>query len=70
MSQTGHSNQFALLKQRRFAPFFWTQFLGAGNDNLPLCRVNLFTKMNLDWLLRGGASRVPVDNFLSLARNV
>ncbi|HEY1091380.1 MAG TPA: glycerol acyltransferase, partial [Burkholderiaceae bacterium] len=29
-----HSNQFALLKQRRFAPFFWTQFLGAGNDNL------------------------------------
>ncbi|MEY4584248.1 MAG: hypothetical protein RJB10_745 [Pseudomonadota bacterium] len=29
-----HPNQFALLKQRRFAPFFWTQFLGAGNDNL------------------------------------
>lgn len=27
-------NQFALLAQRRFAPFFWTQFLGAGNDNL------------------------------------
>ncbi len=22
------------MKQRRFAPFFWTQFLGAGNDNL------------------------------------
>jgi 1-acyl-sn-glycerol-3-phosphate acyltransferase len=29
-----HPNQFALLAQRRFAPFFWTQFLGAGNDNL------------------------------------
>lgn len=29
----GHS-QFALLGQRRFAPFFWTQFLGAANDNL------------------------------------
>ncbi len=29
-----HTNQFALLTQRRFAPFFWTQFLGAGNDNL------------------------------------
>ena len=28
------ANQFALLTQRRFAPFFWTQFLGAGNDNL------------------------------------
>jgi 1-acyl-sn-glycerol-3-phosphate acyltransferase len=32
MSQ--HPNQFALLTQRRFAPFFWTQFLGAANDNL------------------------------------
>ncbi len=27
-------NQFALLRQRRFAPFFWTQFGGAANDNL------------------------------------
>jgi 1-acyl-sn-glycerol-3-phosphate acyltransferase len=27
-------NQFALLAQRRFAPFFWVQFLGAGNDNV------------------------------------
>ncbi|MDE2082886.1 MAG: MFS transporter [Burkholderiales bacterium] len=27
-------NQFALLGQRRFGPFFWVQFLGAGNDNL------------------------------------
>jgi len=34
MSSPGHPNQFALLAQRRFAPFFWTQFLGAGNDNL------------------------------------
>jgi len=31
MSQTG---QFALLKERRFAPFFTTQLLGAFNDNL------------------------------------
>lgn len=29
-----HEGQFALLGQRRFAPFFWTQFLGAANDNL------------------------------------
>lgn len=28
------SNQFSLLSQRRFAPFFWTQFLGALNDNV------------------------------------
>ncbi len=27
-------NQFDLLKERRFAPFFWTQFLGAANDNV------------------------------------
>src|SRR5882672_2895333 len=27
-------NQYDLLRQRRFAPFFWTQFLGAGNDNI------------------------------------
>src|SRR5436853_2739954 len=29
-----HANQFSLLGQRRFAPFFWTQFAGAANDNL------------------------------------
>jgi 1-acyl-sn-glycerol-3-phosphate acyltransferase len=27
-------SQLALLRGRRFAPFFWTQFLGALNDNL------------------------------------
>ena len=26
--------QFSLLRQKRFAPFFFTQFLGAANDNL------------------------------------
>jgi 1-acyl-sn-glycerol-3-phosphate acyltransferase len=31
---SSHSSQFALLGEKRFAPFFWTQFLGAGNDNL------------------------------------
>ncbi len=31
--QGGHS-QFQLLRERRFAPFFWTQFLGAANDNI------------------------------------
>lgn len=40
---TPQPNQFALLGQRRFAPFFWTQFLGAANDNADLSRVNLFT---------------------------
>jgi 1-acyl-sn-glycerol-3-phosphate acyltransferase len=27
-------NQYALLRQRRFAPFFWTQFFSAFSDNL------------------------------------
>ncbi|MFO1398207.1 MAG: MFS transporter [Burkholderiales bacterium] len=27
-------NQYELLRERRFAPFFWTQFLGAANDNV------------------------------------
>ncbi|HET7096761.1 MAG TPA: MFS transporter [Casimicrobiaceae bacterium] len=27
-------NQFDLLKERRFGPFFWTQFFGAANDNI------------------------------------
>jgi 1-acyl-sn-glycerol-3-phosphate acyltransferase len=31
---TEHTGQFELLKQKRFAPFFWTQFVGAANDNL------------------------------------
>jgi MFS family permease len=29
-----HPSQSALMRQRRFAPFFWTQFSGAANDNL------------------------------------
>ncbi len=31
---SGHNNQYALLGQRRFLPFFVTQFLGAFNDNV------------------------------------
>jgi 1-acyl-sn-glycerol-3-phosphate acyltransferase len=34
MSQAQRPSQFSLLTQRRFGPFFWTQFLGAFNDNL------------------------------------
>ncbi|AJC23597.2 MFS transporter [Pandoraea pulmonicola] len=30
----GEGHQSRLLKERRFAPFFWTQFLGAMNDNV------------------------------------
>jgi 1-acyl-sn-glycerol-3-phosphate acyltransferase len=34
MSHPNHRSQFSLLTERRFGPFFWTQFLGAFNDNL------------------------------------
>lgn len=33
-NQQSQHSQFSLLKSRRFAPFFGTQFLGAFNDNL------------------------------------
>ncbi len=47
-----HPNQFALLGQRRFAPFFWTQFLGAGNDNLFKFAFTVLVtyQLELDWL--------------------
>lgn len=47
-----HPNQFALLKQRRFAPFFWTQFLGAGNDNLFKFALTVMVtyQLQVDWL--------------------
>ncbi len=52
MSQPEHANQFALLKQRRFAPFFWTQFLGAGNDNLFKFAFTMMVtyQLNVSWL--------------------
>jgi 1-acyl-sn-glycerol-3-phosphate acyltransferase len=47
-----HPNQFALLSQRRFAPFFWTQFLGAGNDNLFKFAFTVLVtyQLQVDWL--------------------
>jgi 1-acyl-sn-glycerol-3-phosphate acyltransferase len=47
-----HPNQFALLKQRRFAPFFWTQFSGAANDNLFKFAFTVMVtyQLQLEWL--------------------
>ncbi|NCT84380.1 MAG: MFS transporter [Comamonadaceae bacterium] len=52
MSHDSHPNQFALLGQRRFAPFFWTQFLGAANDNVFKFAFTLMItyQLQLDWL--------------------
>ena len=51
---SGHEdpNQFALLRQRRFAPFFWTQFSGAANDNLFKFAFTVMVtyQLNVSWL--------------------
>jgi len=46
------TSQFALLRQRRFAPFFWTQFLGAGNDNVFKFAFTVLVtyQLQVDWL--------------------
>jgi 1-acyl-sn-glycerol-3-phosphate acyltransferase len=46
------SGQFSLLRQRRFAPFFATQFLGAANDNLFKFALTVLVtyQLQLNWL--------------------
>jgi hypothetical protein len=47
MSQRG---QFSLLSERRFAPFFLTQFFGAGNDNVFKFALTVLATYNAaDW---------------------
>ncbi|MDO5624973.1 MAG: MFS transporter [Pseudomonadota bacterium] len=45
-------NQFDLLRQRRFAPYFWTQFCGAANDNLFKFAVTVMVtyQLSVSWL--------------------
>jgi len=44
------SSQFTLLAQRRFGPFFWTQFLGAFNDNVfKTALLTILTYEALSW---------------------
>ncbi|MEK8053279.1 MFS transporter [Ideonella sp. DXS22W] len=52
MHQDPQPNQFALLRQRRFAPFFWTQFLGAANDNVFKFAFTMLVtyRVHVDWL--------------------
>ncbi len=53
-------NQFALLRQRRFAPFFWTQFAGAANDNLFKFAFTVMVtyQLSVEWLSPGMAGLV------------
>ncbi|MBV8470202.1 MAG: MFS transporter [Burkholderiaceae bacterium] len=52
MRSPAPASQFSLLRQRRFAPYFWTQFLGAANDNLfKFALAMLVTyQLELQWL--------------------
>ena len=52
MSSPHGSSQFALLSQRRFAPFFWTQFLGAANDNVFKFAFTVLVtyRLSVEWL--------------------
>ncbi|HEV8691940.1 MAG TPA: MFS transporter [Ideonella sp.] len=52
MSSPHGSSQFALLGQRRFAPFFWTQFFGAANDNIFKFAFTVLVtyRLSVEWL--------------------
>jgi 1-acyl-sn-glycerol-3-phosphate acyltransferase len=54
------SNQFSLLGQRRFAPFFGTQFLGALNDNV--FRNGLVTLVTFQGVLVVGMDHTQLAN--------
>jgi len=41
-------SQFQLLREKRFAPFFWTQFLGAGNDNVYKNALVIFVVLSME----------------------
>jgi len=52
MQHSPKPSQFALLRQRRFAPFFWTQFSGAFNDNVFKFAFTVMVtyQLSVDWL--------------------
>ncbi len=54
------ANQFALLGQRRFAPFFATQFLGALNDNV--FRNGLVILITFQGVLVAGMDHIQLAN--------
>jgi 1-acyl-sn-glycerol-3-phosphate acyltransferase len=61
------SSQFALMKQRRFAPFFWTQFSGAMNDNVFKFALTIMVtyQLNVHWLPAAQAGLVIGAVFIS-----
>ena len=65
---SGHS-QFQLLRERRFGPFFATQFLGALNDNLlKNALVVVFTYQAAAWSARSAGELVNITMALFIPR--
>ncbi len=57
-------NQFALLCQKRFARFFWTQFAGAADDNL--FKFALLPQVLHERELTGGKGMVEMGTFVAV----
>jgi MFS family permease len=55
-------SQFSLFSQRRFAPFFWTQFCGALNDNV--FKTALLTALTFDALNWTSIDRGMLNNLI------
>jgi len=55
-------SQFSLFAQRRFAPFFWTQFCGALNDNV--FKTGLLTALTFDALHWTALDRGMLNNLI------
>ena len=62
-----HDSQFALMAQRRFAPFFWTQFAGAANDNIVKFAVTIMLtyELTLNWMQSSQAGLVIGAAFIA-----
>lgn len=72
MSENGETrSQFGLLKTKRFAPFFWTQFFGAFNDNIfKNSLMALLTFGVLSRTLEWSASSEPLEPSLAAMNNL
>ena len=53
-------SQFALMGKRRFAPFFWTQFMGAFNDNV--YKNGLLALVTYSALFQTGMNQDTINN--------
>jgi len=60
-------SQFSLLKKKKFGPFFWTQFLGAFNDNLFKNALLIMFAFQGTTQLAGGMSQMDASTLVNLS---